>query len=168
MNVCFGAAIAVRPQPRIESIEHQSRLDSHRHRVAIECGNPAQVLAAVEHQRGITLPMSPFFRSDPYRTLTDGLQSAYVIGRVDIDGKTYHHLAFTEADSEWQLWVEGVERPVPRRAQVIYKTLPREPRMVVDFSDWNFSRTIANDFFAFSRPKDATAVSTVGTSEVKQ
>lgn len=117
---------------------------------------------------GIVMPMSPFFRSDPYRMLIDGLETAYVIGRVEIDGKTFHHLAFTEADAEWQLWVEGGAKPLPRRAQIVYKTLPRQPRMTVDFFDWNLAPALAADFFVFNRPAEAKAVSTLSTLEEKK
>jgi len=117
---------------------------------------------------GIVLPMSPFFRSDPYRTLIDGLESAYVIGRVEIDGKTYHHLAFTEPDTEWQLWVEGGTTPLPRRVEVVYKSLPRQPRMIVDYSDWNMNPNFANDYFQFKRPADAKPIPVLDPNEIKE
>jgi len=117
---------------------------------------------------GIVLPMSPFFRSDAYRTLIDGLQSASVIGRDEIDGKPYHHLMFTKADTETQLWVEGGTAPLPRRAQVIYKTLPRQPRMIVDYSDWNMNPNFANDYFQFKRPPDAKPAPVIDPNEIKE
>lgn len=117
---------------------------------------------------GIVLPMSPFFRSDPYRTLIEGLQSAAVIGRDEIDGKPYHHLMFTKADTETQLWVEGGTAPLPRRVQVIYKNQPRQPRMIVDYSDWNMNPNFANDYFQFKRPPDAKPAPVLDPNEIKE
>jgi len=87
---------------------------------------------------------------------------------VEIDGKTYHHLAFTEADTEWQLWVEGGTTPLPRRVEIVYKSLPRQPRMIVDYSDWNMNPNFANDYFQFKRPPDAKPVPVLDPNEIKE
>jgi hypothetical protein len=102
--------------------------------------------------------MAPILRSDPYAMLIDGLKSAAVIGRAQVAGKVYHHLAFTEADTDWQLWVEAGERPTPRRFQVIYKNMPQAPRVTVDFSDWNLNASTPTDSFVFHKPADAKQI----------
>ena len=68
-------------------------------------------------KRDIHLPIANFLESDPYKSLSDGLKTGYVIGRVNISGKTFNHLAFTEDGADWQLWVEPVDKPVPRRLE---------------------------------------------------
>jgi hypothetical protein len=108
--------------------------------------------------RSIQIPMSPLLRSDPYKVLSDGVLRAAVIGRVEIAGKTYHHVIFTEKEAEWQLWVEGGAKPTLRRAQVVYKTLPREPRVTIDFYDWNLSAKPPASEFVFHKPDDAKAI----------
>ncbi len=57
-------------------------------------------------KREIFLPLSPLLRSDPYKMMVNTLESAAVIGRVEIGDKTYHHLVFTGPDADWQLWVD--------------------------------------------------------------
>jgi hypothetical protein len=115
--------------------------------------------------KDIELPIANFFRADPYTVLIDGLSSAAVIGRVEIAGKTFHHLVFRENDAEWQLWVEAGEKPTPRRVQIVYKNLPRQPRVTVDFSDWNLNAKPPNDFFTFQKPQDAVAISFLDQKE---
>jgi hypothetical protein len=117
-----------------------------------------QVIDRLE-ERDIQLPMSPLLRADPYKTLADGLTRAAVIGRVEIEGKTFHHLVFSEKDAEWQIWVEGGGKPTLRRAQVVYRNVPREPRVTINFSDWNLSATPSADYFVFKKPQDAVAIS---------
>lgn len=106
-------------------------------------------------ERDIQLPMSSLFRADPYKVLTDGLERAAVIGRDEIDGKTYHHLSFGEKEGDWQLWVEAGDKPVPRRAEIVYKTLRREPRVTIEFFDWNLAANPPASFFVFAKPDDA-------------
>jgi hypothetical protein len=108
--------------------------------------------------KSIQIPMSPLLRSDPYKVLADGLLRAAIIGRVDIGGKTYHHLVFTEKEAEWQIWVEGGGKPTLPRVQIVYKTLPREPRVTIDFHDWNLSAKPAASDFVFHKPDDAKAI----------
>jgi hypothetical protein len=109
-------------------------------------------------KKSIQLPMSPLFRADPYKMMADGLNGAAVIGRVELAGKTFHHLVFSEKDAEWQLWVEAGEKPTPRRAQIVYKALPREPRVTVDFFDWNLSADPPASLFDFQKPADAKPI----------
>ncbi len=115
----------------------------------------------------IVLPMAPLFRSDPYRNLIEGLQGATVLGPVDIEGKTYQHLAFAKPDVDWQLWIGMDAKPLPRRAQAVYKTQAHEPGMTIDFSDWNLSPDLPADYFAFQRPPDAKAVPGINIDQVK-
>ncbi len=109
-------------------------------------------------KRDIQVPMAPILRSDPYPMLIDGLKSAAVIGRSEVAGKIYHHLAFTESDTEWQVWVEAGDRPTPRRLEIVYKDLPREPRVTVDFLEWNLNANLSPDSFTFHKPQDAKQI----------
>lgn len=87
--------------------------------------------------------------------MTDGLLRAAVIGRDEIDGKTYHHLTFGEKEADWQIWVEAGSKPVPRRVQIVYKTLRREPRLTIDFFDWNLTASPPANYFVFQKPLGA-------------
>jgi hypothetical protein len=106
-------------------------------------------------KRDISIPMSPLLRNDPYETLINGIKGAAVIGRAEFAGKTVTHLAFSEPDSEWQLWVEGGEHPSPLRMEIVYTSLPRQPRISIDFLDWNLEATPDADTFTFQKPADA-------------
>jgi hypothetical protein len=117
-----------------------------------------KVVDALE-AREIEVPLSPLLRSDPYKTMTDGLEGAAAVGRMMIEGRTFHHLVFTEKNAEWQIWVEAGAKPTPRRVQIVYTSMPRQPRVTIDFSNWNLDATPAADFFTFHKPADAKAIS---------
>lgn len=116
-----------------------------------------QTLDALE-KKGVFLSASNFLESDPYQSLTDDLVTGYVIGKVAMFGETVHHLAFTEPDAEWQLWVTGGDHPQVRRLEVINKSLPERPRITVDFLDWNLNASPNSNLFTFEKPADAKQI----------
>jgi hypothetical protein len=109
-------------------------------------------------RRGVNIATRNFLESDPYKSLTDGLTTAYAVGRVDLFDQKVYHLAFTEPGAEWQLWVVGDDKPVVRRLEVIDMSKPHRPRTIVDFFDWNFSPATTDAMFTFSKPADAREI----------
>jgi hypothetical protein len=104
-------------------------------------------------------PLLPFLLADPYARLADGVQSANEVGTENDGNRQFLHLAFREADADWQLWLEGPNQIVPRRMAVIFKNVEGHPRVTVDFSDWNLNAEIPADAFTFVKPEGAKQVS---------
>ena len=135
----------------------QATLFNPEHKLYVSQAAPGTIdsmLTALE-KRGVSFPISDLFASDPYDSLVKGLQTAYVIGRVDINQKTFIHLVFTEPSTDWQLWVVPGDKPVPRALSIIYKKEPGSPRITMDFSDWNLNAQPSPDTFEFVKPSDA-------------
>jgi hypothetical protein len=114
------------------------------------------MLDAIE-KRAVYLPAKNFIESDPYQELAPDLKTGYVIGKVELD-EPVHQLAFTEDNAEWQLWVTGGSYPQVRKLAVIDKARSREPRVVVEFSNWNFNRSVQPDMFEFKTPPGAKQI----------
>jgi hypothetical protein len=112
------------------------------------------VLQTLE-KRGVSFPMNDLLESNAYDSLIKRLQTAYIIGRVNINKRTFIHLVFTEAAADWQLWVEPGDKPVPRGLAIVYKTESGSPRITMDFSDWNLNAQPTTDMFEFVKPEDA-------------
>jgi hypothetical protein len=109
----------------------------------------------VLEKRGVTFPINDLIASNSYDSLVKGLQTAYVIGRVDINQKTFIHLVFTEPSTDWQLWIEPGDKPLPRAMTIIYKKEPGSPRITMDFKDWNLNAEAPASTFEFVKPSDA-------------
>jgi len=109
-------------------------------------------------KKGLVIAVCNFLESDPYKSLTDDLTTAYAVGKTTVLDTEVYHLAFTEPGAEWQLWVAAGDKPVVRRLEVINKEESHHPRVVVDFLDWDFSAAPSNDMFTFSKPSDAREI----------
>jgi hypothetical protein len=109
-------------------------------------------------KRNVYLPVKNLLQSNPYQTLAPDLKTGYVIGLVDLYDTPAHHLAFTEDKAEWQLWVTGAPNPRIQVLDVIDKGRAREPRIVVQFSDWNLNASVQPDMFTFKVPPGASEI----------
>lgn len=115
-------------------------------------------LALLKSQAEAHTPLIPFLISDPYNRFTEGLESANEIGIENDGNDQFLHLAFTEANANWQLWLSGPNEVLPRRMAIVYKKIEGQPRVVIDFSDWNVNAEIPNDAFTFVKPEGSRPV----------
>lgn len=106
----------------------------------------------------VPFPAAGFLLKDPYAKMMEGVKTALDAGTSQVDGVTCRHLAFTEEDASWQVWVEEGTRPLPRRIAVTYTKVEGSPRVVTSLSDWNLSPKIPAGEFAFKAPAGATKV----------
>jgi hypothetical protein len=112
-----------------------------------------QMIAALDKD-GLSFPTEDFLKASPYESLTKSLKTAYVIGRVNLAGKSAVHLVCTEPGADWQLWLSLDDKPLPQRLEVIYHR-EGSPRISVDFHDWNLEAAADPSLFTFEKPADA-------------
>lgn len=105
----------------------------------------------------MTSPLAPFLDSRPYEQLTRGIQSARIIADVPAGDVLCRQLAFTGADVDWQIWIT-IDDPLalPARMAAVFKRLPGEPRLVVEFLTWGLNVPLAPSTFRFRPPAGAT------------
>jgi len=75
-----------------------------------------------------------------------------------IDGVECEHLAFRNQDTDWQLWVEVGDRPIPHKYVITSKTVAAAPQYTLRIHDWKTDATPAADAFAFTAPDGAKKV----------
>ena len=103
-------------------------------------------------------PAAGFLLKDPYTRMMEGVKTAFDAGDSEVDGVACRHLAFSEEDADWQVWIEKGGKPLPRRIAVTYKKAPGAPRVVTTLSEWNLSPAIPAGDFVFTPPAGATKV----------
>ncbi len=112
-------------------------------------------LQAMKSQLQVHMPLRPFLAADPYAFLSDGLSGANSVGMVNDGNQQYLHLAFTEPEADWQLWLSGPNQILPKRMAITYKNEPGQPREEIEFSNWCLNAEIPGTAFVFSKPAGA-------------
>jgi hypothetical protein len=107
---------------------------------------------------GITMPLEDFVRSDPHRDLLEHVTSGRDIGPVTVMGVPCEHLAFSQDDIDWQIWIENGARPVPRKFVITYKDEPGSPQFTAIFSDWDFTTILPDFLFKFEPPPGSSKI----------
>lgn len=85
---------------------------------------------------GFALPGADLLLSDVNKALSAGILDAKHIGTGVINGVTCEHLAFRNADTDWQLWVRTGPKPVPCRYVVTSKTVTGAPQYTLTINEW--------------------------------
>ena len=107
---------------------------------------------------GITLPLEDFIRSDPRKDLLQKVTSGADLGTVNVMGVACEHLAFSQTNIDWQVWIENGPRAVPRKFVITYKDEPESPQFTAIFSDWDFTTNLPDFVFQFEPPPGASQI----------
>ena len=114
-----------------------------------------ELLLALRAGHGVALPGADLLLTNTYEVLAADILEAKHIGRGIIDGRECEHLAFRNFDTDWQLWVEMGERPIPRKMVITSKTLNSAPQYTLRIKKWNTDVQPAADAFMFTPPAGA-------------
>lgn len=118
-------------------------------------GSVDQLFEALRAGHGIALPFADLLLSNSYDALVADVMEAKHIGRGVVDGRECEHLAFRNFDTDWQLWVEVGDQPIPRKMVITSKTLNSAPQYTLRVKTWNTDLKPASDAFAFVPPANA-------------
>jgi len=118
-----------------------------------------ELIEALRHGHGVALPGADLLLSQSYEVLTDEILEAKHIGRGVIDGRECEHLAFRNFDTDWQLWVEVGDKPIPRKMVITSKTMNSAPQYTLRIKQWKTDVTLSSDAFSFKAPAGAQKLS---------
>jgi hypothetical protein len=121
---------------------------------------PASIDETVDFLRndyGAEIPGADLVLSNVYDALSEGVLDAKHIGEGVVDGIECEHLAFRNEDTDWQLWVEKGDRPIPRKYVITSKAVAAAPQYTLRIKEWKEEQAPA-DAFAFTAPDGAKKV----------
>lgn len=118
-------------------------------------GSIDDLLHALREGHGVALPGADLLLSNSYEILVADVMEAKVIGIGIIDGVECEHLAFRNFDTDWQLWVEAGEKPIPRKMVITSKTINSAPQYTIRIKSWKTGMDALPDLFSFVPPADA-------------
>jgi hypothetical protein len=122
-------------------------------------GTIDQLVEFLREGHGVSLPGADLLLSNSYDVLVAGVQEAKHIGRGVIDGVECEHIAFRNFDTDWQLWVEVGQTPIPRQMVITSKTINSAPQYTLRVKGWKTDVTPAGDAFTFTPPAGAKKLS---------
>jgi len=123
-------------------------------------GTIDQLVEFLREDQGVSLPGADLLLSNSYDVLVAGVQEAKHIGRGVIDGVECEHITFRNFDTDWQLWVEVGQNPIPRQMVITSKTINSAPQYTLRVKSWKTGVAPADDAFAFVPPDGAKQLST--------
>ena len=115
-------------------------------------GTVDQLIAALRSGSGIALPGADLLLSNSYEALVADVTEAKYMGRGVIDGVECEHLAFRNPDTDWQLWVEVGNTPIPRKMVITSKTINSAPQYTLRVKNWKTGGKPADKEFVFVPP----------------
>jgi hypothetical protein len=131
-------------------------------------GSVDQLIDRLRDQHDVAMPGADLLLSRVYDELMAEVLEAKHIGQGVVDGVDCEHLAFRNADIDWQLWVEVGPHPVPRKYVITNKAVTGAPQYTLRIKEWRTDIAVAADEFAFTPPADARKVDLAALREIDE
>ena len=114
----------------------------------------------IEEKLNFNLPLGEIISTDnDLATIKERVTSAMYLGESEVNGVTCKHLAFTQENLDWQIWIETGNQPVPCKLVITYKNELHSPQYTAIFTDWDFKELSAQDsLFTFTPAANATKI----------
>ncbi len=109
----------------------------------------------------IEIPGADLLLSNAFEELSAGVIEGRVIGSGVVDGTLCDHLAFRNDETDWQIWIESGERPLPRKYVITSKTVASAPQYTLRLHDWKTGEAARAEDFKFSPSSDTRRVEVV-------
>lgn len=115
----------------------------------------------------ISFPSADLMYSNPYAVMSKNMISAILVGESVVNGVLSEHLAFTEPNIDWEIWI-AKDSNLPTRLTMAYRDLKDTPRFIVEFTDWKLNPKLNAQTFEFKAPKDAQKIEFGGYLQEKK
>jgi hypothetical protein len=116
------------------------------------------LLTLLAEKYGMVAPLSDFLVSDPCAALLNNVQVGDDLGEHLAAGKACEHLAFTQKDVDWQLWIENGKLPLPRKLVINDKEKMGWPQYSASLTQFDLHPKLPAGLFTFKPAKDARQI----------
>ncbi len=115
------------------------------------------MVAKLEKEYGVALPLGELAESDPHAVLTRGVDLAHYVGVHNVEGVHCHHVVLQRKDLDLQVFVEVGEKPLVRKLVFEYPERAGSPQYTASITEWSFEAP-KSELFAPKVPKEAARV----------
>jgi hypothetical protein len=116
-------------------------------------GTADQLIDVLREKYGVVAPGADLLLPNVFDVMMADVVDGAVIGKGVIDGVECDHLAFRNAESDWQIWIESGAKPIPRKYVITTKGVAQGPQYTLRIKEWKTE--VPADAFAFK--PDASA-----------
>ena len=103
-------------------------------------------------------PLADLLAGSLYENFIENTDSAVYVGLNYLDGDYYHHLALSNENVDFQVWISDDEAPLIHKIVITYKHLEGEPQFTAMLSEWDFNPRTPDLVFDFHPPIDADEI----------
>jgi len=121
-------------------------------------GNIDQLVERLRQGYSMTAPGADLLVANVFSDLMEEVVDSKHIGLGVIDGVECEHLAFRTPETDWQIWIQTGDRPIPRKYIITSKTMTAAPQYTLRIKEWRTDPQISADSFTFTAPQAAKQV----------
>ena len=110
---------------------------------------------------GISTPLADMLSGDIYAVLMDAVITCRYLGIGLVGERKCHHIAATQKDIDWQVWIDEGDSPRMRKMVITYKQLDGSPRYSMMLAELEELKSVASGEFAAQLPEGAAEVEPV-------
>jgi hypothetical protein len=122
---------------------------------------PPKIEAAMDHAMdsfGLVAPLADLMYRNCYDILAEDIRSGFYVGLSSVLGVECHHLAFRGDETDWQIWIENSNRPLPKKFVVTTKWVAGAPQFTALLTNWDVSPQLKDSLFTFVAPGNAQKI----------
>ena len=118
-------------------------------------GSLDQLVDKLRNDYSVALPGADLLVSNAFDVMSADVVHGAHIGEGVVDGFECEHLAFRNDDTDWQIWIQVGDAPIPRKYVITSKTQEGAPQYTLVIRDWKTDAQPGADAFAFKAPDGA-------------
>jgi hypothetical protein len=119
-------------------------------------GTADQLIDVLREKYGVVAPGADLLLPNVFDVMMADVVDGAVIGKGVIDGVECDHLAFRNAESDWQIWIESGAKPIPRKYVITTKGVAQGPQYTLRIKEWKSD--VPADAFAFKPDSSAKKI----------
>jgi hypothetical protein len=131
-------------------------------------GTTDQLIDKLRSELSIEAPGADLLLLGAYDEMMKDVLDAKHIGRGVIGGVECEHLAFRNADTDWQIWIEVGPKPIPRKYVITSKAVTGAPQYTLVMRDWQSDAQITSDTYTFNAPADAKKIDVKDLTDIDE
>lgn len=112
-------------------------------------------LEELQTRYGLSVPLADLLFTDAWEGMKRNVRTARYVGLHRVGTHDCHHLAFTQQNIDWQIWIDAGDHPFPRKLVIAHKNEPEWPQYCAVLHTWDISPRFADDHFRFAPPAGA-------------